>query len=126
MIIRRTLLFVAVISLALCSKAVYGQGSSGSILAVDLENFVLYFQDTSDLSKFATDANPTAAAVPRNFYSSMQIADIVAVNGQPAKGTVTFSAQRVNFVAIPNPGQAIADTVRTSVVSDGVPRIVAS
>jgi hypothetical protein len=118
MITRRTILFVAVISMALCCRAVYGQVSSGVILVVDVENYVLYAEDTPDPSKFATDPNVTTAAPSTNFTTSVQIGDIVAVNGQPAKGTFTRNVRRVSLTTTPNPGQAIADTVRGGVIAD--------
>jgi uncharacterized protein (TIGR03437 family) len=42
----------------------------------------------------------------------VNIGDIVAVNGQPAKGTVTFNLRRANLTAIPSPGDTVADTGR--------------
>ena len=87
------------------------------ILAVDVENLVAYQEDTSDLSKFATDPNATTAVPPRNFPFNATIGDIVAVNGQPAKGTFTRNRRRVLLTTAPNPGQAIADTVRSGVAA---------
>ena len=105
MITRRTVLFVAVISMALCSKAVYGQGSSGVILVVEVENLLRYREDTSDLSKFATDPNPTIPTPPRNFYFVVYIGDIVAVNGQPAKGTFTRNRLTLGLTTTPTPAR---------------------
>ena len=115
MITRRICVLVAGILTALCCKAVYGQGSSSVILVVDVENVVQYFEDTSDLSKFATDPNVTTPVLPRNFNTSIIIGDIVAVNGQPAKGTITRNARTAFLTTSPTPGQAIADTVRNAV-----------
>jgi hypothetical protein len=83
-----------------------------------VENPVQYFEDTSDLSKFATDPNVTAAVPPMNFAWTVYIGDIVAVNGQPAKGTVTRNLRQVFLNTAPNPGQAIADAVRNAVTAD--------
>ena len=94
------------------------QGALTTILEIDVENPVQYFEDTSDLSKFATDPNATIATPPRNFAWTMYIGDIVAVNGQPAKGTVTRNLRQVLLNTAPNPGQAIADTVRNAVTAD--------
>jgi len=89
-----------------------------TILEIDVENSVIYYEDTSDLSKFATDPSVTTAIPPRNFGFNVYIADIVAVNGQPAKGTFTRNRRSVSLNRAPNPGQAIADTVRNDVSTD--------
>ena len=118
MITRRIRVLVAGILIALCCEAVYGQGSSSVILVVDVENQVLYREDTSDLSKFATGPNPIAAASPRNFNFRVGIGDIIAINGQPAKGTLTRNNRQVLLRTAPVTGQSIADTVRGAVHSD--------
>ena len=84
------------------------------ILQVDIENFVNYVEDTTDITKYATLQNVTAAVNPKNFYAAVQIGDIVAVNGQPAKGTFTNSNRRINLTATPTPGNSIADTGRVT------------
>ena len=120
---------MAVLLVAACCTLGLGQVVPPTILEVDVENFVQYAEDTSDLSKFATDPNVTTAVPPRNFASAVAIGDIVAVNGQPAKGTVTRHFRTLTLNTAPNPGQAIADTVRGAVVastfeilkSDGTP-----
>jgi len=127
--------------MALCAAA-SAQFSSAQvappvILQIDLTNNVVYFQDTADVSKYATDPNVTTpTAIPRNFYRVEGIADIVAVNGQPVKGTYANAVAAFVLRTAPTPGQAIADTVRQAVgvitfellKSDGTPigTIVAS
>lgn len=57
------------------------------------------------------------------------VADIVAVNGQPAKGTLAAQAWGIGLTPAPNPGRSIADTRRLSLryqtfeilKSDGTP-----
>src|SRR5207244_7638969 len=83
-------------------------------LVVDVENVVQYFEDSSDLSKFATDPNVTTPVLPRNLNAGLVIGDIVAVNSQSAKGTMTRNARSVFLNTTPSPGQAIADTVRNA------------
>jgi uncharacterized protein (TIGR03437 family) len=95
-----------------------GQAPPTTILEVDVENLVSYFEDTSDLSKFATDPNVTAAVPPRNFNFNVAIGDIVAVNGQPAKGTYTRNIRVIQLNTAPTPGQAIADTVRPAAFAE--------
>ena len=73
---------------AACSQFSSAQVAPPVILQIDLTNNVLYFQDTSDISKYATEPNVTLlTASLRNFHRAEGIADIVAVNGQPVKGT---------------------------------------
>ena len=53
----------------------------------------------------------------------------MAVNGQPAKGTLTVNARQITEAPAPNPGQAISDTTRNNIqdmafeilTSDGSP-----
>ena len=83
----KTILASAVLFLATTANVAQGQAVAPTILRIDLENFVQYFEDTSDLSLFATNQGITTANPPRNFGNAVVLADIVAVNGQPAKGT---------------------------------------
>ena len=106
-----------VLATALCAAACTQRGlaqvAPPVILQIDLTNNVLYFQDTSDISKYATEPNVTPpTAIPRNFYKVHGIADIVAVNGQPVKGTYANAAAAFVLRTAPTPGQAISDTVR--------------
>lgn len=112
-----------------CWNAVRAQVAPPAILQVDVDNFVSFLEDIADVTKFATVPTATPAALPKNFYRSTLIADIVAVNGQPAKGTATFSLSKVGLTNTPNPGDAIADAIRGSIgvvtfeilSSDGTP-----
>ena len=93
-----------------------GQAPPVTILQIDMENTVQYRGDVSDPSKLATQPNAVPATIPRNFEEVQLIADIVAVNGQPAKGTRTADQRLYNLTTAPSPGQAISDTVRTATV----------
>src|SRR5712692_10257249 len=106
----------AALWVAACSQGV-AQAPPPAILVVDVENVVQYFEDTSDVSKFATDPNLTTPVLPKNLNAGLVIGDIVAVNGQPAKGTMTRNARSVFLTTAPTPGQAIADTVRNAVTA---------
>ena len=119
---------------ALCAVACFHPGlaqvAPPSILRIDVANNVLYDEDASDVSKFATDPNvATDSHSARNFNRAVGIADIVAVNGQPVTGTHIRSAVNVLLRTAPTPGQAISDTVRTGLAiftfeilkSDGTP-----
>jgi len=119
---------------ALCAAALSQPGlaqvAPPSILQIDVANNVLYFEDTSDLSKFATDPNVTTGALPGKIFTRLfGVADIVAVNGQSVMGTHTRTDVNINLRMAPSPGQAISDTVRNAVgvatfeilKSDGTP-----
>ncbi len=98
---------------AACSRLGLAQVALPSILQIDVANNVLYDEDTSDVSKFATDPNvSTDSHSSKNFNRAVGVADIVAVTGQPVTGTHIRSAANVGLRPAPVPGQAIADTVR--------------
>jgi hypothetical protein len=109
----RQSLFALIFGVVISSHAAHAQ-SAPVILQVDVANYVSYVEDTADVTKFATLPNVTPSAPPKNFYQSVQIADIVAVNGQPVRGTLTAHNRRFGLTATPNPGDAIADTSRPS------------
>lgn len=98
-------------------NTVWPQTPPRATLEVDVENYVSYVEDTADVTKYATLPNATPAAPLKNFYTSVIIGDIVAVNGQPAKGTATFYNRRVNLTATPNPGDSLADVGRPNVAT---------
>ncbi len=76
---------------------------------------MVYFNDVTEYSRLATDPNRTTVAVQaRNFAQSIGIADIVSVNGKPAKGVFTERRTLLNHATNPTPGQAIADAPRNN------------
>ncbi len=52
-----------------------------------------------------------------HYYPGPDVVDIVAVSGQPVKGTVTVYMRSIGLTPTPNPGDAIADAVRTSIIN---------
>src|SRR5581483_7822324 len=106
---------IAILSVAVCRTPGRGQTPLPSILAIDVENFVSYRDDVTDISKLATDPNITTTVIPKNFQWNLTISDIVAVNGEPAKGTWIQHGRAINLSPNPNPGQAIADMVRGAI-----------
>ena len=121
----------AALCAAACCQLSLAQVAAPSILQIDLTDHVLYFEDITagDLSKFGTDPNVTTPVGVRNFGRSSGIADIVAINGQRVTGTFSTAYSGLFFRTAPNPGQAIADTMRNAVgvttfeilKSDGTP-----
>src|SRR5215472_17766617 len=110
---------------------VLGQAPPPTILTIDLENFVEYRQSILyDPATWATDPSVTTVVTPaKNFHLVMLLGDIVAVNGQPAKGLYVGRTKGIIATPTPVPGNAIADVARTSLrdyvfeilKSDGAP-----
>jgi hypothetical protein len=129
MIRRAETLAMTVLLVAVYCTLALGQATPPAILQVETENLVEYQSDVSDLSKLATNPNVTPAVVPRNFWVTLVLGDIVAVNGQPAKGTLVSRVWPIAASPTPKPGKAIADTTRVSIryntfeilKSDGTP-----
>jgi uncharacterized protein (TIGR03437 family) len=129
MIRKAETLAMAVLLVAVFCNLTLGQATPPAILEVDVENVVEYQDDISDPSKFASNPNVTRSVPPRNFVPAVVLGDIVAVNGQPAKGTFAGYPMGVALTPTPKPGQAIADTTRVSMgirtfeilKSDGTP-----
>jgi hypothetical protein len=87
------------------------------ILTIDTENVVEYQVDVSDVSKYATNPNVVPAAAIRNFTPVTPLGDIVAVNGEPAKGLYASRVSSIITSPTPDPtmGGAIADTTHPSI-----------
>ena len=115
---RITALSVVVVC-ALCQVGL-AQRPTGVVLRIDLRDFVVYQIDISDPAKLATEPGIVRTAAPaRPFASFESIADIVAVNGQPVKGTWVDRAGWVKVSPNAQPGgngQAIGDTTRSPFV----------
>jgi hypothetical protein len=115
---------ITTLATALCAAALSQPGWAQVVpsvtLQLDVENFVVYTYDVTDYSKFATDLNKTTSLLGlqqgglRTFTPFIGIADIVAVNGVPAKGTWLTRGTVLNLQTNPLSGQAVADTIRTN------------
>ena len=70
-------------------------------LTIGIENVVEYQVDTSDLSKWGADPNPTTGKIAMGMgvgcvgVPVMGYGDIVSVNGEPARGTYVIQAVSV-------------------------------
>jgi len=93
-------------TITFCAAA-FGQTS---ILAIDIENIVVYNQDTADVTKWASIPEKTDPLVSQNFVPIIWLADVVAVNGVPAKGTWTVRGTTLVRSTTLTPGQAVADS----------------
>jgi hypothetical protein len=88
-------------------------------LEVETANLVIYRHDVADAARFSTEAGPTSPLALRTFMNVTWIGDIVAVNGSPAKGTLTVRGTFVGLNPNPAPGTGIADTTN-SLASDWI------
>jgi uncharacterized protein (TIGR03437 family) len=111
----RVVTLAAILSWVFAGNPFTAQVTPATILEIDVENITSYSSDVFDASKFATDPNLTTPAPARNFGFVMAVGDIVAVNGKPAKGSLIARQQAVILSPAPNPGQGIADVVRTAI-----------
>jgi hypothetical protein len=88
--------------------------TTASVLRIDLQNQIDYQGDIYDPSVFATNPGVTSPTTPRNFFVATQIADIVSVNGNPAKGIYVGRTRVIAATPNPSPGDAIADVTRVA------------
>jgi hypothetical protein len=91
-----------------------GQAPPPSVLIIDVANVVEYQNDVSDPSKFGTNPSITPPAPIRTFETVMGIGDIVAVNGQPAKGVYVSRPIALSLTTTITPGRPIADVSGTA------------
>lgn len=107
---RKTVITTAVCILTF-SLSGLAQVAPATILKIEYENGVRYIYDTVDIPALATVPTPVSQANP-TFSTYILLADIVAVNGKPAKGIFLTRQVVVNLTTNPSAGQAIADVVR--------------
>lgn len=103
--------------LAANTTLVLGQQPPAAILTIDVANVVEYQGDISDPSKFATNPKVTPSAGVGAFSVNVVFGDLVAVNGQPAKGVYVGRPVGITLTPTPKPGHAIADTTHASLRS---------
>ena len=108
---------IAVLLIAVYCSLARGQATPPTILEVDVENYVEYQGDISDPSKFGTNPNITPSTGVGFGSVNVVIGDIVAVNGQPAKGLYAARPVGIGASPVPLPGHAIADITRVSMRS---------
>jgi len=114
---KNTLAIYPIVILAACRLAL-GQAAPPTILTIDIENFVQYQSDASDASQYGAKAAATPPATflnSSNFWVATGLADIVAVNGQPAKGLYAMRSRVIRTDPNPNTGGAIADVSREAI-----------
>jgi uncharacterized protein (TIGR03437 family) len=98
--------------LVACAAALVAQTPPVSVLNIEVEKAVLYWEDNPDMSKWGKLPGPVTPVLDNPnvaLKSRVLIGDIVSVNGKPARGT--FHAVGRNFLGTQElvPGRAIAD-----------------
>jgi hypothetical protein len=107
------------IAAAICSIAVgqaWAQAPRVATLDIEWENAVGYGDNLADPSQRATSPDPVTPASIINLTPFVGIADIVSVNGKPAKGSWVLGGRIIQLVPSPMPGQAIGDLGRGALV----------
>jgi uncharacterized protein (TIGR03437 family) len=102
-------LLLHLVALAGIVASAQAQTPVGSILRVEVENQTIYVFDCPT-AQLATNPNKLDRADPKTFESSLNIGDIVSVNGNPVKGSVFESITAFGSTPMATPGRAIADT----------------
>ncbi|HJZ77425.1 MAG TPA: hypothetical protein VKE51_37100 [Vicinamibacterales bacterium] len=101
------------------SNSAFGEAAARSnnpiVITIETENHVQYRGDIFDPAQYAKNPNQTTAPVI-TFAKNVQIADIVKVNGEPAKGLWTTHFLVTPFRRNPAPGQVIADLDSSALV----------
>jgi hypothetical protein len=92
---KRDPLGIAILCLAAWPRSGLAQVAPPTILRIEVANTVRYVDDTADVTRLATDTGVTSTPPGKNFQKAVFIADILAVNGQPAKGTVIQNGRTV-------------------------------
>ena len=120
----RTFAAILVLALTACDLAL-AQAPATTELIIDVENVVYYQSDTPDITKLARNTDITPAigigVLPTqtpNFTLNTGIGDIVAVNGQPAKGLFASRSRGMGTTRSVTPGRGIADIIRAAMRED--------
>jgi len=110
----------ATLATALCVVVCFEPGSAQvtatMTLRIEVANAVRYVDDAADVTTIATNPTVTTAIPIKNFRRAVLIGDIVAVNGQPAKGTLVENTRDMILRTTPTPGQGIADVTRDAML----------
>lgn len=94
-----------------------GQAVSDVTLTIDLDKSTWYALDPAESARWASvpDRTPVPQGFRFPFKNHVILADIVAIDGKPAKGTFAAWGIYLNFSNAPSPvpGRAIADIARS-------------
>jgi len=111
---RSSFRLVTVLASLTCSGILAQLREPPAVIEIDIENFRFYLFDSADFTKWGTNPNRVDVALHRNFNTMQAIGDVIAVNGQPAKGTITATAGSIGGDPVPMPGSSPSDVPGTS------------
>ena len=119
MIVRTKIVIAATLLAVAACRLARAQQPTSTTLAIDVGNAVEYQEDVYDPVKFARSPNVTPSlgigTGIANFAVATLLGDIVAVNGQPAKGLYAARSRSIVAHTTTVPGQAIADVTRAAI-----------
>ena len=81
-----------------------------STVTIQVENAVTYVDDVTDPSRLALSTTPATPGSTRAFTESITVADVVSINGRPAKGLWQTRSFSMGYSPTAAPGFAIADS----------------
>ncbi|MFN0172853.1 MAG: hypothetical protein ACKV22_41260 [Bryobacteraceae bacterium] len=96
------------------AAALLAQAPPETILTLEADKTVFYWEDFADPPRKATSPNPAPVTPAANFMPGMIIADVVTINGKPAKGGIVARGISVVLRPAPTGGQGIADIARNN------------
>jgi uncharacterized protein (TIGR03437 family) len=113
---KATNVLLAIAISAALTKLGLAQSTQSAVLQIQVQNFVNYYNDVTDWTKLAANPNQTSpsAAVP-SFAVSLDVADIVSVNGEPVRGVFTERRIQYKRSLSPPPGQFVADAAASAI-----------
>src|SRR4030095_8231885 len=82
------------------------------ILHVEYDNQVRYSEDVTDPLRVAKSPVPVTVNPTANFGRNVDLSDVTAINGSPAKGVIVNMLSGIFLTANPVPGQAISDVAQ--------------
>ncbi|MEB2362268.1 MAG: hypothetical protein HUU41_02705 [Bryobacteraceae bacterium] len=97
--------------LAAWVPALLAQSPRVALLEVELSNMVSYRMDVSDPAMLASTGRLVDSIPNRGFLGFVGIADVVAVNGKPAKGLWSNRGEILKPAPSPGPNLAIANVL---------------
>lgn len=106
---RRTTLYLKLFLIGRLASSAFGQGDYRVTLVVDVDNAVTYRSDVIDPAARGTLATLSPVPANRPFTDALNIGDIVAVNGKPARGLWTSRIFTMGFSPAPAAGFGLAD-----------------